>query len=334
MRQFRFRLQSLLEVRRRKEDLARQDLARQERRTADLKARRISLERAIGAQRSRLVFPRGSRLDLVDIEQDRRRLRQLELELHEKIQAIAQASKELERSKEVVIQRTRDREMVEKLKERDFSRWQKEMARLDQVALDEIGYLFFPARHGYSFERYLEGFRRKSLKHLLEEPELLYERGAAFRYDFRPDIEQLYRLNLAAFGEDSYFHDPRFLEGFERLIAELDRRGRLRVVTVVIGGEIAAVDVGAVWNNRYTVLAGGTNRVFPGVAKLINFHHLRMACRERFDVVDFLCGDFGWKRRFHLAERPLFQIELARSCREESRIGSTADCPRERPAYA
>ena len=59
------------------------------------------------------------------------------------------------------------------------------------------------------------------------------------------------------------------------------------------------------------MLAGGTNHEFPGVAKLINFHHLEIACHQRFDSVDFLCGDFGWKRRFRLVARPLYQITLA-----------------------
>jgi hypothetical protein len=35
-------------------------------------------------------------------------------------------------------------------------------------------------------------------------------------------------------------------------------------------------------------------------------HHLRRACDERLDCVDFLCGDFAWKPLFHLRPRPLF----------------------------
>ena len=180
-----------------------------------------------------------------------------------------------------------------------------------KASVDEIGYLFLPEQHAFSFQAYLNGFPRKTLKRLHREPNMLREGGVTFRYNSRRDIEQLFRMNLDAFGEDSYFHDERFLHGFERLIAELDRRGSLRVTTVLVAGVIAAVDVGAVWQNAYTVLAGGTNRDFTGVAKLINFHHLEVACHERFDSVDFLCGDFGWKRRFRLVARPLYQITLA-----------------------
>jgi len=71
---------------------------------------------------------------------------------------------------------------------------------------------------------------------------------------------------------------------------------------------LAAVDVGALWKNTYTVLAGGTDPDFPGIAKLINFHHIEWACRQHLAVVDFLCGDFNWKSRFRLSPRPLYKI--------------------------
>ena len=180
-----------------------------------------------------------------------------------------------------------------------------------ETAIDEIGYLFLPQRYSFSFQEYLNRFSRKTLKRLQRDPNALSKCGVTFRFNDRRDIDMMFRMNLEAFGEDSYFHDERFLRGFERLIAELDRRDSLRVTTVLVAGAIAAVDVGAVWRNAYTVLAGGANRNFPGVAKLINFHHLEIACRHRFDSVDFLCGDFGWKRRFRLEPRPLYQINLA-----------------------
>lgn len=71
---------------------------------------------------------------------------------------------------------------------------------------------------------------------------------------------------------------------------------------------MAAVDIGAVWNGIYTVVAGGACSDFPGVAKLINFHHLEWACGQQLREVDFLCGEFNWKNRFHLTPRPLYQM--------------------------
>jgi CelD/BcsL family acetyltransferase involved in cellulose biosynthesis len=178
------------------------------------------------------------------------------------------------------------------------------------AAVDEAGYLFYPPAVAYSFEKYRELFPTKSRKKLDKELARFDDVGVAFRHNQPSDLDLLFQMNLDAFGEYSYFADPRFGQSFTELIAFLTRQAMLRVTTVLIGGKEAAVDIGAVWNGQYTVLAGGTSPEFPGVAKLINFHHLDWACRSRLQSVDFLCGDFGWKERFRLTARPLFELRL------------------------
>jgi CelD/BcsL family acetyltransferase involved in cellulose biosynthesis len=179
------------------------------------------------------------------------------------------------------------------------------------LALDEVGYLFLPGRYGYSFERYLGKYSGRSRKRLLRELEGLERLGVRYRHDDPADLDHLFRLNLDAFSERSYFADPRFLGAFEELARWLAAAGMLRVVTVEVQGEVAAVDLGASWGRTLTVLAGGTDPRFPGVAKLINLHHLSRACEERLSLVDFLCGDFRWKERFRLTPRPLFELRVA-----------------------
>ncbi|WP_373500346.1 GNAT family N-acetyltransferase [Desulfococcus sp.] len=176
--------------------------------------------------------------------------------------------------------------------------------------MDEIGYLFLPADYQYQFDTYMAQFSAKSRKKLSREIDAVTAPGVAFRYDVFADVDHFFRMNLGAFGERSYFSDPRFLKSFEKLIAWLAANEMLRITTVLIGGRIAAVDVGAVLGTSYTVLAGGTDPEFPGIAKRINFHHMEWACRLRMAEVDFLCGDFGWKERFHLTPRPLYQIRI------------------------
>ncbi len=174
--------------------------------------------------------------------------------------------------------------------------------------IDETGYLFFPARHDYSYTSYLDKFSGKSRKKIFRELASLEKPGISFRYNCFKDIDDLFEMNQRNFGEKSYFNDLRFLKSFENLIDWLRRNEMLTVTSAIIGGKTAAVDIGAVWGSTYTVLAGGTHSDFPGIAKRINLHHIEWACRKRFTTVDFLCGDFGWKDRFHLSPRPLFQI--------------------------
>lgn len=177
--------------------------------------------------------------------------------------------------------------------------------------VDEVGYLFHPGRYGYSFSSYWDSFSGKSRKKIGRELTQLEDRGVCFRYDSLQDLDVLFQMNLDRYGSESYFSDPRFLGSFERLLAWLNQSHMLRVTTVLIGGEIAAVDAGAVFRKSYTLLAGGVNPDFPGVAKYINLHHIEWACRRRMETVDFLCGDFGWKERFRLSGRPLFEVRSA-----------------------
>jgi hypothetical protein len=72
------------------------------------------------------------------------------------------------------------------------------------------------------------------------------------------------------------------------------------MVSLEIKGKTVAVDVGAEF--------GGTDPESIGVAKVMNMHHVEWACREKMNKVDFLCGDFHWKKLWHLDPEPLYQF--------------------------
>ena len=174
--------------------------------------------------------------------------------------------------------------------------------------VDEIGYLFLPPMYDYDMSNYLREFSRKTAKSILKEIDRIESFGVTFRYDEIADFDIMVKLNIERFGPQSYFFDSRFRESFRALAWFLKEKGWLRFTTVLIEGEPAATDMGCVYRGVYTLLAGGTDSRYPGVAKLINFHHMQRACRERMDQVDFLCGDFSWKKLFHLTPRPLYLL--------------------------
>lgn len=176
------------------------------------------------------------------------------------------------------------------------------------VSPDENGYLFYPWEYGFSFDNYLNTIPGKTRRKLLGEVRKFESMGVSIVYDNLSDLEFLYRMNMESFREYSYFNEPAFLIGFEKMIAWLYDQRMLKTVSVMIGGELAAVDVGAVFNNHCTMLAGGTNPEFNGVAKLINLHHIKTACHEKYHSLDFLCGDFNWKERFRLKRRPFYEL--------------------------
>nr|MBN2276592.1 GNAT family N-acetyltransferase [candidate division Zixibacteria bacterium] len=177
-----------------------------------------------------------------------------------------------------------------------------------QRIVDEIGYLFDPPVFGYNMDNYFEQFSHKSVKRIKKEVAALEGRGVRYRYNDLTDFDHLIDLNVGRFGSDSYFYDSRFRESFRSLMHFLNDKGWLRLTTVIIEDQIAAVDMGSIYRGIYTLLAGGTNAAFPGVAKLINLHHMHYSCEQQFDRADFLCGNFSWKSLFHLSPRPLYML--------------------------
>lgn len=188
--------------------------------------------------------------------------------------------------------------------------------------IDETGYLFRPPDYGWSFDAYWNTFSGKSRKRLGREIESLGEMDIGPSSDVGGDIEWMLRMNIAGFGNMSYFSDRRFNDGFEAMVEWLSSAGMLRVTTAKIRGARAAVDIGAICNSRYTVLAGATSPDHPGIAKAINLYHMRISCAERFDQTDFLCGDFGWKERFHLTPRVLYTLSRLEAGRRIAAAGA------------
>jgi hypothetical protein len=188
--------------------------------------------------------------------------------------------------------------------------------------VDEVGYHFVPARYGHSAQAYLGEFSHKSAKRLMKELDTFEARGYEIRINHLPDFDHLIGLNLSRFGAASYFYDIRFADAFTDLMQLCHRNGWLRLTTVVMDGRPAAVDFGCLFNGNYTLLAGGTHPDYPGIAKLINMHHIRHACEEKYRDVDFLCGAFSWKTLFHLEARPLYKLASRSAARMEERTCS------------
>lgn len=179
-------------------------------------------------------------------------------------------------------------------------------SHLGDIAIDETGYVFIPSRYDFSFDEYWNSFSGKSRKRLTGEISALGDYTCGPSSNTVADLEWMFRVNLANFGDCSYFSDPRFMSGFEKMLSHLSAGGNIELTAVRIGGQTAAVDVAALVDGQYTVLAGATSPEFPGVAKIINLYHIRLSCERRSAKADFLCGDFGWKERFHLSPEDLY----------------------------
>lgn len=171
---------------------------------------------------------------------------------------------------------------------------------------DENGYVLYPGALNYDTGRYEQTFSRKKIKAIKKVLESFYSRRHSLHINRLHDFDVMVEMSIDQFGDRSYLCDSRFRESFRDVMSFLYRENMLRMVSFEIEGRTAAVDIGAVFNGTYTVFLGGTDREFPGIAKLMNMYHIHYAFKEKMSKIDFLCGDFHWKKLWHLEPEQLY----------------------------
>jgi hypothetical protein len=172
---------------------------------------------------------------------------------------------------------------------------------------DETGYVLYPKRLNYDLTTFKQRFSNKRFKAILKTIESYKNMGCVFHLNRMEDFDIMVDMNIKQFGDQSFMADPRFRESFRDAMEFLYSGKLLRMVSVEIKGAIAAVDLGALYRGIYTVFLGGTHKDFPGIAKLINMYHIESSINERFHKIDFLCGDFHWKKLWHLDPELLYR---------------------------
>jgi hypothetical protein len=191
---------------------------------------------------------------------------------------------------------------------------------LAELDVDETAYLLYPPEFNFDLDLYYQRFVWKKLKAIKKEIASFLGPESSWHLNRLPDYDLLVEMNLKRFGETSYFYDSRFAESFRDVMHLLDRKGWLRMVSLQIGAETAAIDFSALFNGSYVVMLGGTHLQFPGIAKAMNMQHIEFACQSHVSKVDFLCGDFCWKKLWHLDPEPLYKYVSPELKREQERV--------------
>lgn len=180
-------------------------------------------------------------------------------------------------------------------------------ASSEHFAVDEIAYGLDLEKIEFDISTYFKRFTHKRLKGIKKEINGLQERGVSYHLNRDEDFLLMVDWNIDRFSGDSYFFDSRFRNSFYAVMNYLKERKLLHMVSVDISGQTAAVDLGSIYSNTCTLFAGGTSLRFPGISKVINMHHIETAFCRGFARLDFLCGDFCWKKLWHFDQEPLYQ---------------------------
>ena len=183
-----------------------------------------------------------------------------------------------------------------------------EFMQTQDLEVDEVGYVLYPPNLHFNFDFYRNRFSNKRYKEIKKVIQSFASPNNKFSFNNLEDYDHLVDMSIQHYGSDSYLHDYRFRDGIRDLIHFLHGKGWLRMVSVEIDGKKAAVDIGTLYRGTYTVFLGGTHHDFLGVAKVMNMNHIEFAFRKGLLKADFLCGDFHWKKLWHLDPEPLYKF--------------------------
>jgi hypothetical protein len=178
----------------------------------------------------------------------------------------------------------------------------------EQMELDEIGYVLYPARLGFDKANYFKRFSNKKIKCILKNIKSITDIGVKFHINRTADYELLVDMSIERYGDNSYLRDIRFRNSFRDIVTFLHKSGYLKMISLELDGKTVAVDIGALYKGVYTVFLGGVFSCIPGLAKVMNMYHIDYALNNRVLKLDFLCGDFNWKKLWHLDQEPLFKF--------------------------
>ena len=163
---------------------------------------------------------------------------------------------------------------------------------VSEFEIDEIGYLLRPQDFAYDLEAYYKRFTWKKLKAIKKEIASLLSPGSSWHINRLSDYDLLVNMNLGKFGDTSYFYDSRFAESFRDVMHMLAQRGWLRMVSLQIGGETVAVDMGALFNNTFVGFLGGTPSDFSAVDQAVNMQQSAFCCQQPGSQADLPGGGF------------------------------------------
>jgi len=159
---------------------------------------------------------------------------------------------------------------------------------------------------------YLMTIKKKTRQNLRRNTRKIEIQNPTIIIDNFSDIEHLIRLSKERFkqkNEETDWEDPRRAEAFRQVIKLAGKSYKTRMISVMIGNEIAGVDLVALFGGCYYTLRCGYNvKDFPGIGSFINLLEIDDAIKLGTKKIDFLQDNYEWKDKL-CQTVPLFRYE-------------------------
>ena len=134
MKKFQFNLESVLKVREREEKLSLQEFERARRDVIELKQYLAKLEQ----ERNEVKTQPEQLCSITDVENTHYYFQDIKRQIAEKQDDLMRLNNIMEERRQALAAKSKDRKVLENLKEKSFAEWQQEFRRVEQNNMDEI----------------------------------------------------------------------------------------------------------------------------------------------------------------------------------------------------
>ena len=174
-------------------------------------------------------------------------------------------------------------------------------------AEQDTRYCLVPAEFDYDFGKHLDSFSGDKKQKFLYDLRNIKKREPVLRWSTDNEADRFIELVNRNFGAESDYVDGDNATELRRVIAELERSGRLKTLTIELDGAKQAVSLSLLHGNRMVALYASSNNDYNNLGKLLNVETINEACRLRVDEISFMTG-MQWKANWKMKSEPCFTM--------------------------
>ena len=171
----------------------------------------------------------------------------------------------------------------------------------------DLRYFLAPSEFDFDFQKHLDTFPAEKKQKFLYDLRNIGKREPALRWSGEDEAELFIELVNRNFGAASDYADEENTKELRRVIAELERSGRLKTLTIEIDGARQAVSLSLLYGNKMVALYASSNNDYNNLGKLLNVETIREACRLRVDEISFMTG-MQWKANWKMKGEPCLTL--------------------------
>lgn len=171
----------------------------------------------------------------------------------------------------------------------------------------DLRYYLVPSEFDFDFYKHLDTFSSEKKNKFLYDLRKASKHEPTLNWGNENEADLFIDLVNRNFGAESDYANEDDANEVRRVIDELERRGRLKTLTIEVDGTRQAVALSLLHGNKMVALYASSNNDYNNLGKLLNVETIKEACRLRVDEISFMTG-MQWKANWKMKGEPCITL--------------------------